>query len=111
MDQQSSCGFYTACGLPKYQYRSFASSARGTNIIFRASASCCRSISLSRNARSSPILSLVKTLNSSRFPGVSFYIEFRYQLFRDVATEWGEARYPPAMAAQKTVLPLAARAR
>ena len=94
MDQQPSrCvgSIYSPLVPPRDQNRSFASSARGTKMKFRASASRCRPISLSRNAQSNPILSLVKTLNSSWFPGESLYIKFAYQLRCDVVAEWREA--------------------
>lgn len=83
-------GFYTSPNLPRHQYRSFTSSARGTNMIFRVSASRCRSISLSRNAQSIPILSLVKTLNSSWLPGVLLYTEYRHQSLYKIIAGWRE---------------------
>jgi len=88
-----------------HQYRSFASSARGTKTIFLASASRSRSISLSRNAPSSPILSLVKTLNSSWLPGGLCCVGLGRQLFCDIIRKWSESRRSPAVPARRIVLP------
>jgi len=106
----SSAAIWLLCS-PKCQYISFASSARGTKMIFWASASCCRCISLSRNAQSNPILSFVKTLNRSWLLGGLFCTKFTHQFLRDIVAEWRETGHSPATVARKTVLPPAARVR